>query len=187
MANVDAPSGFTAHEHESGNIVTNEYAIAYDEATKIHTGDFVMEDSGSAIKRATADATLVGRFCGCTYVATDGSIKYAKYWPGAGHAKAGTPKALVEDGPDTVFVGQIDGAVAATDVFSRTNLVVANGNDATGKSIMELDYSNLGAGTGSTLPVEVLGLAPIPGNAWGANAKVLCKIANHARRADNLA
>jgi hypothetical protein len=62
----------------------------------------------------------------------------------------------------------VGGALAATNVGQVADLVVGSGNTMFGYSGMQIDSST--AAAGSSAQLKLLGLASIPGNAFGADA-----------------
>ncbi len=82
MANLDAPNGAKPVRHLTGGVIrAREWKIASGSSTAIFTGDFVKLLSTGYIDVAAAGNRLLGVFAGCKYTASDGTPKFAKYWP----------------------------------------------------------------------------------------------------------
>lgn len=85
---------------------------------------------------------------------------------------------LVEDDPTTVFMMQDDGITTANLVAASCNLnfnytvtAGATTNSSSASVILSSSFA-----TTNTFSMKALGLAQIPGNAFGAYAKWLCRI-----------
>jgi len=85
---------------------------------------------------------------------------------------------LVEDDPTTVFMMQDDGITTANLVAASCNLnfnytVTAGSttNSSSGSVILSSSFA-----TTNTFSMKAMGLAQLPGNAYGAYAKWLCRI-----------
>ncbi len=86
---------------------------------------------------------------------------------------------VVADHPDQEFIGQADdGTISAqTNCNLNYNIIVGTASTLYKRSGMEIDAST--GATDSNLPLKVLRLAPSVDNAFGVNAKLVCKINNH--------
>jgi hypothetical protein len=180
MANVDAPNGAKPVRHLTGGVIrAREWKIIGDgnASSNIFTGDFVKLQSSGYITVAGAGDRLLGVFAGCKYTASDGTPKFAKYWPAStttlGSADA---TAYVYDDPNIVFAIQGDGTDAFTQVGNLANIAVTAGSTTTGQSKMELDTDNIGTGTAN---LRILGITDDPKNSWGANTEQEVLIHEH--------
>jgi len=180
MANVDAPNGAKPVRHLTGGVIrAREWKIIGDgnASSNIFTGDFVKLQSSGYITVAAAGDRLLGVFAGCKYTASDGTPKFAKYWP-ASTATLGSADvtAYVYDDPNIVFAIQGDGTDAFTQVGNLANIAVTAGSTTTGQSKMELDTDNIGTGTAN---LRILGITDDPKNSWGANTEQEVLIHEH--------
>jgi hypothetical protein len=180
MANVDAPNGAKPVRHLTGGVIrAREWKIIGDgnASSNIFTGDFVKLQSSGYITVAAAGNRLLGVFAGCKYTASDGTPKFAKYWP-ASTATLGSADvtAYVYDDPNIVFAIQGNGTDAFTQVGNLANIVVTAGSTTTGQSKMELDTGNIGTGTAN---LRILGITDDPKNSWGANTEQEVLIHEH--------
>lgn len=152
MANRDEVTGFRPY----GPALRLRPYVASGE---IFPGDLVKQEAGGRIAQAAASDACIG-------VAAE-------------YASAAGVTIKVFDHPDQEFVGQCDGADvdAQTDLGLNYDFVVASGDSTYKRSGMEVDSST--QATTATLPLKVLRLEPSVDNAFGANAKVICKINNH--------
>jgi hypothetical protein len=180
MANVDAPNGAKPVRHLTGGVIrAREWKIIGDgnASSNIFTGDFVKLQSSGYITVAAAGDRLLGVFAGCKYTASDGTPKFAKYWP-ASTTTLGSADvtAYVYDDPNIVFAIQGDGTDAFTQVGNLANIAVTAGSTTTGQSKMELDTDNIGTGTAN---LRILGITDDPKNSWGANTEQEVLIHEH--------
>ena len=180
MANVDAPNGAKPVRHLTGGVIrAREWKIIGDgnASSNIFTGDFVKLQSSGYITVAGAGDRLLGVFAGCKYTASDGTPKFAKYWP-ASTTTLGSADvtAYVYDDPNIVFAIQGDGTDAFTQVGNLANIVATAGSTTTGQSKMELDTDNIGTGTAN---LRILGITDDPKNSWGANTEQEVLIHEH--------
>jgi len=100
----------------------------------------------------------------------------AAYVPAAAASKAGY-KVQINTDPDQLYVMHWHHAttkLSASDEFTCADIVVGSGNTTTGISGSYITA----VGTG-TATVQILGLAPIQGNAWGSDCEVLVKLHEH--------
>lgn len=154
MANPDIVTGFRPFGG-------SQRLTPYTAGGTIYKGDLVKADNTGRLVVAAAGTT-------------------ALYGVAANYATSGN-EVLVWDDPDQQFVGQSDDATepaALTAMNLNYNIVVATASTLYRRSAMEID-GNTGA-TDSNLPIKAIRLAPAVDNAYGANAKIVCKINNHA-------
>ena len=121
---------------------------------------------------------------GVSYV--DPALGYwqnSQFWPASTTTGQPTgsplyPSIKVVDNPDAVFMIQGDGPIPQTALGANGDIVQTAGTSVFGKSRNAL--SSVALDTTSTRPLRVVGLADIPGNAWGdAFTIVLVKFNNH--------
>ena len=175
MANADAPRGFWPLRHLSGGSMarTSPYTIASTYGTNIFRGDVAKLVAGGGIELAAAGDRFIGVFDGVQYTASDGSMKYAKYWPASTTATAIT--AYVYDDPNILFGVQSAGSTVAADVGNIGDHVAGTGSTTTGISAHELN------GTTSTSDAgwRVLGKIESPDNAYGTNVNLIVQAYEH--------
>ena len=175
MANTDAPRGFWPLRHLSGGSMarTSPYTIASTYGTNIFRGDVVKLVAGGGIELAAAGDRFLGVFDGVQYTASDGSMKYAKYWPASTTATNIT--AAVYDDPQMLFGVQSAGSTVAADVGTLGDHVAGTGSTTTGISAQELNGSTSTADTGW----RVLGKVEAPDNAYGTNVNLIVQAYEH--------
>lgn len=175
MANTDAPRGFWPLRHLSGGSMarTSPYTIASTYGTNIFRGDVVKLVAGGGIELAAAGDRFIGVFDGVQYTASDGSMKYAKYWPASTTATNIT--AAVYDDPQMLFGVQSAGSTVAADVGTLGDHVAGTGSTTTGISAHELNGSTSTADTGW----RVLGKVEAPDNAYGTNVNLIVQAYEH--------
>lgn len=179
MANSNGPFGLKPLRVLSGGEVSmTKYSVATDYATAIYTGDLVKltgTDTNLA-KSASGDIVSIGVFAGCQWRTAKGDVVFSPYWPGVSDSKTDI-KAYVYDNPQTVFLVQADGCLAAN-IGNVCDINVGTGNASTGLSGLYAVVSGLSATTGGTL--RVLRLWDNPKNEYGSYAKIEVVIAEHA-------
>ena len=154
--------------------------------TAIYFGDVVKMASTGVIEKDTGTTTLTpyGVAVGVSYV--DPALGYwqnSQFWPASTTTGIATgsplyPSIKVVDNPDAVFMIQGDGPIPQTALGANGDIVQTAGTSVFGKSRNAL--SSVALDTTSTRPLRVVGLADIPGNAWGdAYTIVLVKFNNH--------
>lgn len=176
MANTDAPKGFVPLRHLGGGLTraNGNYKIASAYGTIIGRGDAVKMHSDGTIIRAAAGDVLLGIFAGCQYTNSLGSPVWSDYWPAS--TTATDIIAYVYDDPWIVFGVQVNGGTLDQQaVGACADIVVANFDTTIKTSQSELSPT-VGS---STAQCKILGLEALPGNAWGANAKVEVLINEH--------
>jgi len=180
MANVNAPSGFTANKHATGGVIrTAEYQIVGGLASNIYRGSLVIPvNTNKRINVAAATNRVIGVFEGCEYVDTNGDVQFRPRWATATAIKTGTVvKAHVYDDPFVLFAVQVSTAtgLVAADVGAFADVVIGSGGALTGQSGDMLDQTTIG--TGTVLRIEEL--QQIQGNDYGQYAKALVRLALH--------
>lgn len=183
MANLDKPSGFRPYKRLDGGVVGRfgyDYTIADALAANIGYGNLVARTgTGKNITNAVdgvGGAAVTGVFLGCKYRDVRGNIVYAPNWVTATATFAAEgAKAVVADDPGITFIAQVDAGFTATDSGQFAGIVIAS-PDSLGFSTWEVNSSDF---TGTLDTLKILGLANIPGNAYGTNAKVEVRISFH--------
>lgn len=175
MANNDAPVGLCPWNGDNGGSPRMRLYKG-GTTTSIGQGDVVALATNGRVHRVattTASTKVVG--VAAAYVAA----------PAAGVTTP--PDVWVYDDPNQLFVIQDDGASgtpAQSSVGATAPLVLGTPNTTTGKSIQELDISNLGVS--SIQPLLVVGFLEGPGFEIGKNAKIIVRLNRHLMRAGSL-
>ena len=178
MANVDQKFGMRpVRTIDGGNVNQQEYSINTTYATAIYAGDVVeMTGTGRQVSKAAAtNVDNIGVFVGCSYTDAVGKPIWSGYWPGVSDGKSNI-KAYVVSDPDAIFVVQAD-SCAEGDVGALCDWNVGTGSTLTGTSGLYAVVNGATATTGKAL--RILGLANLPGNDYGAYAKIEVFFANH--------
>ncbi len=151
MANKDYPQGFRPY----GEI---KQVAVMESGSAVYAGEFVRLADDGQVDPVTAGATILGL---CLDNATASGVAVR-----------------VSVSPDQLYIGQAD----ETEIDAQTDIgnvcdVVATAHDTTYlASRMEIDSSNVNTTSGQLL---ILGLHKQVGNAFGAQAEVICKINEH--------
>lgn len=156
MANADRPKGLRPH----GEVLRERPYIA---GGTIYPGDAVKLNNNGKVVAASASNALLG--VAATYASADGA------------------EVIVWDDPEQRFVVQADDgtSIAQADVGLNYNIVATAGSATYKQSRMELDSSS-GVTTPSTLPLRLLGISRMEGNAAGEFAKCVVSINQHQLR-----
>jgi hypothetical protein len=178
MANANAPVGLKAVKDARSGVENGGLEMFYHPAsdgTALYIGDPVVKN-GSAdaagiagVIKAAAAGPITGVVEGFV---PDGTTN------AAGYGAASTAYyVLVRSDPTTMFVIQEDAGLAAADIGLNANLTLATaGNAYSKRSGVKLDAATKAAT--ATLAVKIMGLAPIPGNDFGAYNKILVMLNN---------
>ena len=177
MANVDAAFGARPVRHlTGGQIRANEYKIASETSSNIFTGDFVKLLATGYIDVAAAGNRILGVFAGCQYTASDGEVKFARYFPtGTTTQGSGDVTAYIYDDPNIVYAIQSAGSADFADIGQLADHVAGTGDTSTGQSKFEISGTT---GTG-TAGMRILGLYETPKNAFGTNGILEATIHEH--------
>ena len=179
MANANTPFGLKPIRRAGSMPVSGGLTMYYhpaSDATALYIGDPV-------VKNGSADAAGVP---GCIRASAAGVItgSVEGFVPDGvtdrvGYGAASTAfYVLVNDDPGAEFVIQdTAGTIAAADIGLNAELTAGAGNAYSKRSGFVLDSASKAATAG--LAVKILGLAPIPGNDFGAYAKLRVKINDH--------
>jgi len=177
MANVNTPFGLKPLRDARSGQETGGLEMFYHPAsdgTALYIGDPVVKN-GSAdaagvagVVRAVAAGPITGVVQGFV---PDGTTNQNGYG-----AASTAYYVLVATDPSEMFVIQEDGGLAAADIGLNANLTVGAGNAYSKRSGFKLDAATKAAT--ATLAVKIMGLAPIPGNDFGAYNKILVMLNN---------
>lgn len=164
MANNNAPFGFQVQQSAVGAPSNFEMApavIAYNDSTKIFTGDPVKLLSTGFIAQwtaGTAVSELAGIFDGCEYLSSSqGKMVSSPYWPGADVASTAQNTIVAKIIPCTGasapwFKVQSDvTGVAFADLGQNCDVNLGTGNTITGQSGAYI----VSLGTTNTLPFRI--------------------------------
>jgi hypothetical protein len=172
MANVNSPIGGRAINTlvaSDFNSKTNVYYTSSADATPLFVGDFVkltgvMTDEGIpyVTQAAATDTAILGVVTNIKNVFFDETKLYRA-------ANTGLEIEVMDD-PFIEFEVQVNGAVTASMINKKANLIVGAGNVITGMSGMQLDASTIGTGR----QFLIIGGLPKEVNGIGMYAKVRC-------------
>lgn len=182
MANANAAFGLRrARSVAHSNSAANEYAHPSSDGTALFIGDSVVTNGTSTsglsgisdgtptvIASGSTTTTAIRGFVeGVRPTLTNLTLQYGA---------ASTAYALwVCDDPYVTVDVQCSGTNAIGDVSGNIGIVAAAGSTVTGLSGYQADESNLG----STNVLRIIRVAPVTGNAVGANAVLECTINAH--------
>ena len=170
MSATNAPFGLRPAFHPSGldraQALANGIPSAYN--TDILKGQAVLYVAGSGViepVNATSDS-LSGAFAGVEWTDTTGRRRVSNYWPANTAYQTGSCVAYFYNDPNIVYEIQADGSVAQTALGLDANLSnFAAGSNVTGLSQATMVATPLSTGTQGQ--VQILDIAPYPGNDWG--------------------
>lgn len=154
MANENKPFGLRLLQTDGKEYRVRRYPKT---ATAIYMGDLLMQDATGAVKPATAAVAAIG-------VAAE-------------YRAASAADVAVIDDPDSTFVIQASANYVAADILANADIVANAGDSTLLRSQFTLDSASLG--TGATLQLKTLALAPDVTNEAGSYARVVVKINNH--------
>jgi hypothetical protein len=177
MANANTPFGLKPVRDARSGQETGGLEMFFhpaSDATALFIGDPVIKN-GSAdaagiagVIRAGATGAITGTVMGFV---PDGTVDQA------GFGAASTAYyVLVSTDPSEMFIIQENAGMAAADIGLNANLATGSGNAYSKKSGFVLDAAT--KATTATLQLKIMGLAPIPGNDFGAFNKLLVMINN---------
>lgn len=144
MANIDNPKGFRFVKTETGGSPVIKKVLATDSQT-IAAGDAVIKVSGKISIAATTSASLEGIAVKAAVSSTSNTTVYVEYIPA-------NPLYVFEGQCSGTYAQSIDGT--AVDLEGTTGIMEVNENATTEKVL------------------QIIELAPIPGNAIGLNSRV---------------
>ena len=170
MSATNAPFGLRPAFHPSGldraQALAGGIPSAYN--TDILKGQAVLYVAGSGViepVNATSDP-LSGAFAGVEWTDTTGRRRVSNYWPANTAYQTGSCVAYFYNDPNIVYEIQADGSVAQTALGLDANL----SNFAAGSNVTGLSQATMVAtplSTGAQGQVQILDIAPYPGNDWG--------------------
>ena len=168
MSATNAPFGLRPAFHPSGldraqalaNGITSTFS------SNILKGQPVKYVAASGvIEPVTSTEAFSGAFAGVEWTDTTGRRRVSNYWPALTSYQTGSCVAYFYNDPNIVYEIQADGPVEQTAVGLDANLSnFAAGSNTTGLSQATLDAGILA--TGVQGQVQVLDIAPYPGNNW---------------------
>jgi hypothetical protein len=170
MSATNAPFGLRPAFHPSGldraQALANGIPSAY--SSDILKGQAVLYVAGTGViepVNATSDS-LSGAFAGVEWTDTTGRRRVSNYWPANTAYQTGSCVAYFYNDPNIVYEIQADGSVAQTALGLDANL----SNFAAGSNVTGLSQATMVAtplSTGVQGQVQILDIAPYPGNDWG--------------------
>jgi len=190
MANPDAPFGFRPVANATGGtparLATTKYRLSTAYGTSLFQGDVVKSDGGGNVVIGTAGDALLGVFQGVQWVASDGSMKFAKNWVASTAEKAGTViEAFVHCDPNAFYEVQSNGTMTRADIGQFVDIDTSTAGDAT-TGISGQQTSATGGVEDQFQIVDVIVDKPVrnaAGNqdmlATGLNARLIVKPVNH--------
>lgn len=178
MANPNTPRGFVplrdaGSKPHSGGV--EMFYVPASDGTALYIGDPVVKNGSAspegvaAVILATAGGQITGVVQGFM---PNGTTDMAGY-----RAASTAAYVLVNTDPDTLYEIQEDGVggqLAAADIGLNADFIHAAGDAYSHRSGVMLDTST--KATTATLPLKIMGLKQVPGNDFGAYAKVVVKI-----------
>jgi len=163
-ANANGPRGFDPVQADGGfppRLYEGRILTAY--AASLYTGQPVSAHTDGYLRVLNDDnEPIAGVFAGCEYVAADGSIVFAPYWPASTATKSGTVVRAKLYDPQGRFLIHANAAMDFSDVgdyFACTTTVATGGSTLTGRSSAQLDASST-AQAGSGLLVQCVAVSP---------------------------
>ena len=171
-----APFGLRPAFHPSGldraQALANGIASGF--ASDILKGQAVKYVAGTGnIEPVTASGdSLSGAFAGVEWTDVTGRRRVSNYWPANTAYQTGSCVAYFYNDPNIVYEIQADGVVNQTAVGTDANINnFAAGSNVTGLSQATLNHTVLA--TGVQGQVQILDIAPYPGNNWGDNYPIV--------------
>ena len=153
MANIDAafglrPAKTLGASYNSSGFST--YKMATDAGSAIYTGSLVVLQANGFITTATdnTSANILGVCGGFYYTDSEGSPKFARYWPASTETYNETDvEVKVYDDPNTLFECQsVAGTTGQAVIGANANAAGnANGNSTSGLSSCKIDAPNAAA------------------------------------------
>lgn len=197
MATVSGPYGLVPINALGGRPFagsTRHYAIPSGYAVTLQTGDPVVFTTTGATRgtiarfnatttaaTATAAATILGVFMGCTY--TDAAVgpTFRQNW--AAGTVATDAFAYILDDPDVLFQIQADGTLPQTAQGTNAGLIQNRAGSALGNAISGVALQASTVATTATLPLRIVDFVKGPTSAVGdAFTDVIVRINTHFHR-----
>jgi hypothetical protein len=169
MSATNAPFGLRPAFHPSGldraqalaNGITSTYS------SDILKGQPVKYVAASGvIQPVTSTEAFSGAFAGVEWTDTTGRRRVSNYWPANTAYQTGSCVAYFYNDPNIVYEIQADGSVAQTAVGLQADFSnLTAGSTTTGLSQCTMSASI--KSTGVQGQVQIVDIAPYPGNDWG--------------------
>lgn len=177
MSATSAPFGLKPLRHPSGTMRQMRGTIASG-ASAIYKNSPVKYAADGSIAVAAAGDAFLGAFVGCEFTAS-GKRFVQNYFPNG--AVTSDAICYFYGDPEIVYAIQADGTVDQADIGSHGDFTNAGtGSTSTGMSTATITAT---AVTSLTAQLQVLGLYPIEGNAWGDTYTIVeVQIAEHQTR-----
>ena len=181
---VAGPYGFQPINLIGGQVFagsTRFFPIASASTTAIFFGDVVRLNTGGTLSKVSTTATAtdaVGIFLGCQFTnPTTKQLLQQQYYPGA--ITASDIQAFVLDDPDALFKVAVTAAGTSTisgvtqaAIGQNSALILTAGSTTTGDSNASISATT---GSGSALPMRIIGGVPETVNASGSFTEVIVK------------
>lgn len=173
MANTNAPFGLRPYVGPISGAGVNfgiiHREVAYNDTTKIYTGDPVKQLNTGYVAQwtaGTAVSQLVGIFVGCKYLSTAlGRVVESSYWPGADVAVGNKVWAKLIPcnlaAPSTWLIQTDSTGITVADIGANADVAIGTGtiSGGYGQSGAYLDCSSIsGTPTTATYPFRIIGL-----------------------------
>jgi hypothetical protein len=176
MSATSAPFGLRPAFHPSGldraQALANGIASAYgDDILKGQPVKYIASSGTIEPVDSTSDA-FAGAFAGVEWTDTTGRRRVSNYWPALTSYQTGSCVAYFYNDPIIVYEIQADGSVPQTALGLDANFTnLAAGSNVTGLSQATLNHTPLSSGAQGQ--VQILDIAPYPGNDWGDNFTIV--------------
>ena len=181
---VAGPYGFQPINLIGGQVFagsTRFFPIASASTTAIFYGDVVRLNTGGTLSKVSTTATAtdaVGIFLGCQFTnPTTKQLLQQQYYPGA--ITASDIQAFVLDDPDALFKVAVTAAGTSTisgvtqaAIGQNTALILTAGSTTSGDSNASVSATT---GSGSAVPMRIIGGVPETVNASGSFTEVIVK------------
>ena len=175
MSATSAPFGLRPAFHPSGLDRAQALAggIASEFDTDILKGQPVKYIAGSGVSEpVTGTEAFSGAFAGVEWTDTTGRRRVSNYWPANTAYQTGSCVAYFYNDPNIVYEIQADGSVAQTAIGLDANFTnLTAGSNVTGLSQATLNHTP--EATGTQGQVQILDIAPYPGNDWDDNFTIV--------------
>ena len=175
MSATSAPFGmrpaFFPTGLERAQALANGITSGY--GTDILKGQPVKYIAGSGvIEPVTGTEAFSGAFAGVEWTDTTGRRRVSNYWPANTAYQTGSCVAYFYNDPNIVYEIQADGSVAQTAIGLDANFTnLTAGSNVTGLSQATLNHTP--EATGTQGQVQILDIAPYPGNDWDDNFTIV--------------
>ena len=162
-------------------------AIASGYSSAIGFGTPVQMNTSGQLIQATTSSDIWGVFMGVEYYTPGSTLEVKRNnWLANATYTAGTCIAYVVQDPNTQFVIQSNGSIAAGNIGNEANFVNPGGVNGLGFSTAQINSSLVGNGVQGQL--RILNVSQSPLSAWGDNyTDVIVEIAQWQTRANKVA